>query len=71
MFTPALCLFIITIKNNDRNLDILLIFLAMLGTGMVCGGDYAITAEFGGQLSGSIFGMVIRLLHKFSLLSVG
>ena len=28
---------------------------------MVCGGDYAITAEFGGQLSGSIFGLTNTL----------
>lgn len=61
MFIPAICLFLITVKNDDRNLDILLIFLAMVGTGMVCGGDYAITAEFGGQLSGSIFGFTNTL----------
>lgn len=45
MFTPTICLFLLTVKNDDRDLDILLIFLAMFGSGMICAGDAPITVS--------------------------
>ena len=61
MFTPTICLLLLTIKNDNRDLDVFLIFLAMFGSGMICAGDSPITAEFAGQLSGSIFGFTNTL----------
>lgn len=45
MFTPAICLFLITVKNDNRDVDVLLIFLAMLGAGFQCAGDSPITVR--------------------------
>ena len=44
-FIPAICLFLLTIKNDNKDVDIFLLFLGMLGQGMGCAGDAAMTAE--------------------------
>ena len=56
MLTPALALFLITLKNDNQILDVSLIVIAMAGMGFVCLGDSIITAEFARDLSGSVFG---------------
>ena len=43
MFTPTVCLLLLTLKNDDRDLDVLLIFIAMFGSGFICAGDSPIT----------------------------
>lgn len=44
MLVPAISLFIITLKNDDKTLDIGLVILSMFGFGFVCLGDTPITA---------------------------
>lgn len=63
MITPAICLLLITIfkDENDRNIVIVLLIIAMFGYGFITGGEWTMVSDFAPNFVGTVSGVTLML----------